>query len=133
KPTKAATSFAEKLGVPVDKVEQRDTPKGRYLVGTKRADSKPAAAVLPDALMELIRGIEFPKSMTWVPGSKLRFARPLRSIVALLGSEVVPLEWNGIRSGRTTWGHPFLAPGAIELRSASWDEYAQALEKRHVQ
>src|SRR4051794_26122697 len=28
KPTKAAESFAAKVGVPIDKLEQRDTPKG---------------------------------------------------------------------------------------------------------
>ncbi|MEZ0230201.1 MAG: glycine--tRNA ligase subunit beta [Planctomycetota bacterium] len=132
KPTKAAESFAAKVGVPIDKLEQKDTPKGRYLVGTKKGESRPTAAVLPDALVDLVKSIEFPKSMTWVPGSKLRFARPLRSMVALLGEEVVALEWNGIRSGRTTWGHPFLSPGAIELRSSSFEEYAAALDKRQV-
>jgi glycyl-tRNA synthetase beta chain len=132
KPTKAAEAFAAKVGLPIDKIEQRETPKGKYLVGTKRADTKPTAAILPEALVETIRGIEFPKTMTWVPGSKLRFARPLRAIVALLDSEVVPLEWNGIRSARTTFGHPFLAPGSIELRSASWPEYVEALRKRKV-
>ncbi len=132
KPTKAAESFAAKVGVPIDKLEQKDTPKGKYLFGTKKGESKPTGAVLPDALVELVKSIEFPKSMVWVPGSKLRFARPLRTMVALLGEEVVALEWNGIRSGRTTWGHPFLSPGAIELRSSSFKEYEAALEKRQV-
>src|SRR2546423_5146178 len=46
KPTKAAESFAAKVGVPIDKLEQRETPKGKYLVGTKKGESKPTAAVL---------------------------------------------------------------------------------------
>ncbi|HZU98390.1 MAG TPA: glycine--tRNA ligase subunit beta [Planctomycetota bacterium] len=131
-PTKAALSFAQKVGVPVEKLEQRDTPKGKYLFGTKKGESRPTAAVLPAVLAELTASIEFPKGMVWVPGSKLRFARPLRSIVALLDDEVVALEWNGIRSGRATWGHPFLAPGTIELRNASFEAYEAALEKRNV-
>jgi glycyl-tRNA synthetase beta chain len=132
KPTKAAEAFAAKVGVPVDKLEQRDTPKGKYLYGTRKGESRPTAAVLPEALAEWVKLIEFPKTMTWVPGSKLRFPRPLRSIVALLGEEVISFEWNGVKSGRTTWGHPFLAPGPIELRSASFDEYEKALEKKNV-
>src|SRR5579871_5556648 len=134
KPTRAAEEFAKKLGVPTDKLEQKDIPgkKGKYLAGTRQAPSQPALAVLPQALLEAIRSIEFPKSMTWVPGSKLRFARPLRGIVALLGGEVVPLEWQGVQSGRTTWGHPFLARGPIEVGNASWDDYERALEQRKV-
>jgi glycyl-tRNA synthetase beta chain len=132
KPTKAAEAFAAKLGIPIDKIEQRETPKGKYLVGTKKGVAKPTAAILPEMLAEVLRSIEFPKTMVWVPGSKLRYARPLRSIVALLGEEVVSIEWNGVRSGRTTWGHPFLAPGAIELRSASFAEYERALEAKKV-
>ncbi|MBI3723854.1 glycine--tRNA ligase subunit beta [bacterium] len=134
KPTKAAEEFAKKVGVALEKLEQRDVPgkKGRYLVGKKKTAAQPALAVLPQALVDILKSIEFPKSMTWVPGSKLRFARPLREIVALLGGEVVPLEWNGVRSGRVTRGHPFLAPGPIELASASWDAYERALEKWKV-
>jgi glycyl-tRNA synthetase beta chain len=130
KPTKAAEAFAAKVGVPIERLEQRDTPKGKYLFGTKKGESRPTAAILPEALAEWIRLIEFPKTMVWVPGSKLRFPRPLRSIVALLGEEVVPFEWNGVRSGRTTWGHPFLAPGPVELRSAAFDEYERRSTSR---
>lgn len=132
KPTKAAEAFAAKVGVAIDKIEQRDTPKGKYLVGTKKGESRPTGAVLPEALVDLVKSIEFPKTMTWVPGSKLRFARPLRTMVALLGEEVIAIEWNGVRSGRTTWGHPFLSPGAMELRSSSFKDYESALEKRQV-
>lgn len=132
KPTKAAEAFAAKVGVPLDQIEQKDTPKGKYLFGRKRSVSRPTGEILSTLLVELLQGIEFPKGMVWVPGSKLRFPRPLRSIVALLGGEVVGLEWNGVKSGRTTQGHPFLAPGPIELRSASWDEYTAALEARKV-
>ena len=50
KPTKAAESFAAKVGVPLDQLAQKDTPKGKYLTGTKRTHARPAASILPRLL-----------------------------------------------------------------------------------
>ncbi len=73
----------------------------------------------------------FPKSMRWEP-SGFQFARPVRSLVALLGDQVLPLEIAGVQAGRVTGGHPFLAPVAIELKNASWDLYLEALRDECV-
>ena len=55
--------------------------------------------------------------MRWGNGT-LRFARPIRWLVALLGDEVVPFELEGVTAGRATRGHRILADRAIELESA---------------
>ncbi|KAG1715535.1 Glycine--tRNA ligase beta subunit [Nymphon striatum] len=56
--------------------------------------------------------------MRWGSGS-LRWVRPLHSILCILndeaGSEVVPLDVDGIVSGNTTKGHRFLAPAAFSV------------------
>ena len=52
--------------------------------------------------------------------------RPAHWLVALFGDEVIPFELLDLQSGRTSYGHRFHAPGAIELASAS--EYAQRIE-----
>ena len=46
----------------------------------------------------------------------LRWVRPLHSIVALLGEDIVPVEVAGIASGATTLGHRFHHPGADHHR-----------------
>jgi glycyl-tRNA synthetase beta chain len=57
---------------------------------------------------------------------KVQFVRPAHWLVALFGDEVIPFELLDLQSGRTSYGHRFHAPGAIELASAS--EYAQRIE-----
>jgi glycyl-tRNA synthetase beta chain len=56
--------------------------------------------------------------------------RPLQSIVALLGDDVVPCEIEGIASGRTTMGHRFHSSGAVTIANAG--AYVEALRAAHV-
>src|SRR5437773_1495771 len=63
-----------------------------------------------------VEKLYFPKMMLWGTGS-LRFARPIRWILALLDSDVVPMEIAGIESGRSSRGHRFLAHESFEVTS----------------
>ena len=59
--------------------------------------------------------------------------RPLHSIVATFGPEteepdIVPFALDGITAGDTTYGHRFMAPGAIKVRRL--DDYADKLGSR---
>jgi len=135
-PTVAAEKFAASMGLAVDQLETRLVKKGKkeaeYLFATREVPGRPAPEVLAELIPGWIEGIPFPKSMRWVPGSKKRFARPLRSIAALLDGEVIPVEWNGVSSGRAVVGHRFLVPEPVELEDASWEAYRAALEERRV-
>ncbi len=62
----------------------------------------------------------------------MRFARPLRSLLALLGTQVVPFEVDGLESGRLTWGHPFLAAGPFEIERADLALLESTLESAFV-
>jgi len=135
-PTKAALGFAKSRGVPVESLKVKDTPKGPYAVAVVQRTGASAMEILPGVLRQAALGISFPKSMRWPTSggesAAVRFARPIRWLVALLGAEVVPVEIAGLRAGRVTYGHPFLAPGPIELTDASFDVYSAALKERHV-
>lgn len=128
-PTRAAEAFAQKLGCAVNELRRVETPKGEYLVGTRRETGQSAAALLPDALAGIMAAIPFRKSMRWGT-SDVAFGRPIQWLVALLGTDALPLSFAGISSGRTTRGHRFLAPGNIELSSAH--EYVESLREAHV-
>jgi glycyl-tRNA synthetase beta chain len=67
--------------------------------------------------------------MRWGLGD-VAFGRPIHWIVALHGDALVDAEFAGVRTDRTSRGHRFLAPAAIELGSA--DQYVEALRKAHV-
>ncbi len=126
-PTKAAEGFAKRNNVSIDELSIEETEKGEYLCIHKAEKGKPALEIMAIILPDIIRTIPFPKTMRWGKG-RFRFARPIRWIVALIGTRVVPFEIAGICSDRTTHGHRFMASGPIGLESASFEDYKRQLE-----
>ncbi len=116
KPTRAAIGFAEKNGVDVASLEKTEVAgkKGQYLVCTRREPGRPTGEVLPALVAGVLGAISWPKSMRWaVPD--VQFVRPVQWLVAFHGGEVVPVTFGGVKAGRASRGHRFLAPGPIEL------------------
>src|SRR6266545_7044004 len=129
KPTKAAEAFARKLGCEVAALRTIETPKGKYLAGTRKAKGQSTTALLGPALAQLASEIPFRKSMRWGSG-ETTFGRPVHWLVALYGGDLVPIEFAGACSDRSTRGHRFLSPGRIELGGAS--DYLPRLRGAHV-
>lgn len=129
-PTKALLGFCRGKNVEPADVRRIETPKGEYVAVTVHHVGKPAAEVLPELLARLATSLTFPKSMRWAVGSDVRFARPVRWLVALLRDEVLPVQAFGLTAGRTTRGHRFLSPQPIALRHTG--EYLEALEQACV-
>lgn len=128
-PTKAAEGFARAQGVAVADLVVRSTAGGEYVFARKREAGRPAQEVLAELLPALISGLSFPRPMRWGEHEQ-RFIRPVHWLVALYGEEVIPLTWAGVRSGRRTRGHRFLAPEWLELRSPA--DYLPRLEEAFV-
>jgi glycyl-tRNA synthetase beta chain len=129
KPTQAAAGFARSQGVPLESLMTRELDGGRYVVAEVREEGRPSAAVLSQTLPGVVAGLSFPKTMRWSAGG-MRFGRPIRWVVALLDAKVVPLELAGLRAGRRTFGHRFLAPGTVALAQAA--AYPQAIRRAGV-
>ena len=89
---------------------------------------------LHKALLDSIARLPIPKVMTYqletdcaLPGwSSVSFVRPAHKLVALHGSEVVPLQALGLRSGNQTHGHRFEAKHD-PLVIADADSYSHTL------
>jgi glycyl-tRNA synthetase beta chain len=131
KPTKAAEAFAKKLGCAVEELRQVETPKGKYLAGTRRLVGEPTVGLLGPALAQLVGEIPFRKSMRWGSGDAT-FGRPIHWLLSLYGAEVVRVSFAGVTSGRSTRGHRFLAPGTLEISTASSAAYLSQLRTAHV-
>ena len=114
RPTQAALGFAKSQGVGVEELSVVTTSRGEYLSATVREEGRESREVLKEVLPQLIASLPFPKSMRWNE-SGLRFARPIRWIVAVLGGQVVPFELGGLRSGNTSYGHRFMSPKPFEV------------------
>jgi glycyl-tRNA synthetase beta chain len=112
---RAAAGFAKKNGVSVDELEVRDGFLGVTVPGRELRES------LPEQIDRIVRGFSFTKSMRW-DESGLRFARPVRWVLAKLDGETIV--------GKTSFGHRF-THGAVEIPSAA--EYATALRAADVE
>ncbi|MGQ0548102.1 MAG: glycine--tRNA ligase subunit beta [Armatimonadota bacterium] len=129
RPTQAAAGFARAQGVPVDALQVKEMESGRYAVAEIREAGRRAAGVVRELLPEVIAGLSFPKTMRWMANG-MRFGRPIRRIVVLLDRRVLAIEIAGIRAGRTTRGHRFLAPRTISLPTAG--SYGAAMRRARV-
>ncbi|MGH6658978.1 MAG: glycine--tRNA ligase subunit beta, partial [Sphingomicrobium sp.] len=99
-PAQALDGFLRKAGVTKDQLEDRG---GTWFARVERPGSA-AAAIIGEAVGAIIADFPWPKSMRW-GDNQLRWVRPLHSIIALLGEEILPIEAGGITSGATTLGH----------------------------
>lgn len=110
-PTKAAEGFAKKWGVSVADLAREN---GR-LVANRKVAGQPARALLPDLLAKIVKDIPFKKpKMRWGTETET-FPRPVRWLLALFGGEVVPVRFANVVAGGVSYGHRFLAPGALNI------------------
>ncbi|MDE8703337.1 glycine--tRNA ligase subunit beta [Adlercreutzia equolifaciens] len=128
-PTKAAEGFARGKGLTVDDLERRDENGTEYVYAVRQVAAQDTAELLPAVLRGVIDGISWPKSCRWGTTSEV-FSRPVRWLVALLGTTVIPVEYAGLVAGNTTRGHRFLAPGPHTVPSA--DELVSVVEGAYV-
>ncbi len=117
-PTRAALGFAKNRGVSVDDLREMDVNGVKYIAAEVRQESRNTVEVLPDLLRGLIENLTFPKSMYW-NNSGVRFARPIRWIVALADDKVIKFSYGNVESGRVTSGHRFMGRKAIEINDAA--------------
>ena len=130
KPTKAAIGFAGSQGIPVKTLEVRTTPKGEYLFAVKKDPGRKTALLLPALLAGLAGSLTFPKAMRWNE-TNVRFARPVRWLLALYGGKPVQFQFAGLTAGDQTSGHRVLSSGR-PLRVKDVRSYESALEKAGV-
>ena len=109
-PSKAALGFARGQGVDVKDLVQRDN----YVYAVKHLAGEAVKDLLPGLLLDIVTSLSFPKNMRWAD-HEFRFVRPIRWLVALFGSEIIPLEITGVKSGRFSRGHRFLRSSALEV------------------
>ncbi|WP_308546304.1 glycine--tRNA ligase subunit beta [uncultured Selenomonas sp.] len=125
KPTKAAQGFARGQHVaPEDLVE-----KDGYVYAVVHETGKETTELLKTLLPELICALSFPNNMRW--GSlEFKFIRPIRWLVALFDSEVIPFEVANVTSGRVSRGHRFLSQGDFSIAKA--DDYEKDCEAQYI-
>ncbi len=131
KPTRAAIGFATHHGKGVDDLVKIENPQGRtgeYIAVRKFIAGRPAANVLSDISVKLIKTMPFRKNMRW-DRENLKFARPIRWIVAIYGNNVVSFEIAGVKSSNISYGNRLMSPSAFVVNP---DTFLEDLESRYV-
>ncbi|MEE2636469.1 MAG: glycine--tRNA ligase subunit beta, partial [Acidobacteriota bacterium] len=150
-PTAAATGFARKQGVSVDRLIRVETAKGAYVAFRRRQRGTAARTALGGVLAGVLRGLAFPKQMNWDARlddgrGDLLFGRPIRWLLFLFGGRVIPFvisrtpeaESRGVvpvRAGSFTYGHRFFARGekpGRPVRVSSFADYRRVLKRHYV-
>ena len=129
KPTKAAEGFARSRGVSVEDLTIQSVNGTEYVAAEKREAGKPTAEVLPVILERIIKKLSFQKSMYWADRA-VRFARPVRWMVALYGEDTVDVSFGNVKSGNISRGHRFMGAASVEIKDPS--KYASAMADNFV-
>jgi len=127
-PTKAALGFAKAQGVSVSELGRKETDRGEYVSVRVTDVGRSAADVLPGCLVAAVSAVGFPKTMRWGPDA--RFARPIRSLVAMWGGGVLDFEYAGVRAGNEVSGHRIWSPGPHVVAGST--DYLDVLERNYV-
>ena len=129
-PEAAIQGFLKSTGLAsLDQAEIRSDKKGDYYIALIERPGRPTTDIVAEIVPEIVRSFPWPKSMRWGSG-RLRWVRPLHSVLCLFDGKVVPFEIDGIASGKETRGHRFLAPKAFAVKN--FDDYAAKLLEARV-
>jgi glycyl-tRNA synthetase beta chain len=129
--THAILGFSNKHGVKPEQLIVKDTSKGQYYTYSKKIKGEKTTNILSEIFPIIIQKIYFPKTMIW-ESSCLKFARPIRTIVALYGDKTIKFSLaNGaIKSSNKTIGLHTLTTKPIIIKSA--DIYKETMQNNCV-
>jgi glycyl-tRNA synthetase beta chain len=127
-PTRAALAFAGSCGVSVEALgSKRDANGNEYLHYSGRKSGAAASALLPGVVQSALDALPIPRRMRW-GALEVQFVRPVHWLLMLHGSELLPASMLGVSAGNRSFGHRFMAPGALKVRSPAG--YARTLQQR---
>ena len=95
----------------------------------RKGEGRRTQEILSTLLPELIGDLKFGKTMRW-DSDGVSYPRPIRWLVALFGSQVIPITYARADAGRASFGLRSEGAPAIEFRSA--DEYQSVTEKQGI-
>ena len=130
KPTRAAEGFARAQKVEVSELVVVDSPRGKTVAARRMVPGRSAKEILSTLVPRAVSSLSFPKTMRWGTGNSV-FVRPVRGLLALLGSEVVPMEIFGVPSRAVTVGHRLLSDGEFTVQGPG--DYFAKLRAAYVE
>ena len=128
-PTQALLGFCKGQGVDPADAYTVDVAGKSYVYAKKTIPGQKSSWLVEAFLPRLPHEITFPKMMHWEE-SGFQFARPIRGLLALAGTEVLHWEVAGVQSSNTTYGLRVGKPKPIVVTSP--EDYMRRLREAFV-
>ena len=142
-PDAAIDGFARSVGIKRGALHTEVSKKGEHYVANVTSGGNAVRDVIAGVVKETVWGFSWSKSMAWGEETKLRWVRPLQSILCVFNGQTVKLDLtrnaeraerrkdpiglspHGIASGNQTVGHRFLA--SKKFKATSFADYETKL------
>ncbi|MBD3107583.1 glycine--tRNA ligase subunit beta [Bacillus sp. AGMB 02131] len=125
--SKAAIGFARGQGVSVEDIYFKEIKGVEYVHVMKFTKGQQVKELIVE-LKDIITSLTFPKNMRWA-NNDMRYARPIKWMIALFGNEIIPFSITNVETSNTTMGHRFLG---TKVEIAEPAQYVQKLEEQFV-
>lgn len=126
--TKAGLGFARSRGARPHDVRRETVGGAEFAVVKVEAERREAADVLATLLPRVVTGLQIARGMRWGqrPAGEddyLRFSRPIRWLLCLLGSRPVAGSFYGLPVGDVTQGHRVLGSPVVIDRAEHYERH----------
>jgi glycyl-tRNA synthetase beta chain len=128
-PTKALLGFAKSKGIDPQDIFIRETDKGAFVFANQQIVGRATTDILQELAPTWIMGLEGKRLMRWGNGD-LKFPRPIRWLVSLFNSQLLPIALENVQSDRISQGHRVLHPRSVIIDTAI--DYVATLREAFV-
>ncbi len=127
--SQAGQSFLQKAGIKENELEFKEIKGKEVLYHQKKQAGKKSSELLRVMIEKWLKSLNFGKSMRWGNG-EFEFIRAIRSLVCVLGDELIEFESYGVKSAKKSFVHRSVSYDLAEFKGIS--EYFKLLEKNFV-
>ncbi|MDX2255578.1 MAG: glycine--tRNA ligase subunit beta [Pseudanabaenaceae cyanobacterium bins.39] len=128
-PTKALLGFAKSKGIDLKDITVKETDKGAFVFANQQIIGRKTKEILQELAPSWITGLEGKRLMRWGSG-ELKFPRPIRWLVSLFNSQILPISLENIQADRISQGHRVLHGRPVIIDTAA--DYVEALREVFV-
>ena len=128
--TPQSAGFAQKNGLKPEELVIKETEKGPFIFAQVNIKGEKTAKLLPEIFTRAVTGLEFAKNMIWEE-TGLRYGRPIRSLIGLLGEKVIKFSVAGVTSNRNTYPLSSFGRKPIKVAKADKDAYVELLRTQY--
>ncbi len=128
-PTKALLGFIKSKGIDLKDIFIKETDKGAFVFANQQMVGRATTEILQELALTWITGLEGKRLMRWGSGD-LKFPRPIRWLVSLFDSKILPIALENVQADRLSQGHRVLHPRSVIIDTAV--DYVATLREAFV-